>query len=85
MVLRGKDEGAENEVCVLGEVEERVGEAGSRELLLHGCAAVPPELTSLCNLTIQLYSFYTLSFLQVSPWERPTQIRKCNSKEGNGA
>lgn len=75
----------ENEVCVLGEAEARVGEAGSRGLLLYDCAAVPPELTSLCNLTIHLYSFYTFCFLRASPWERPTQIRKCNSEEGNGA
>lgn len=54
MVLRGKDEGMECEVCVLGETE-RLGEAGSRELMLNGCAAVPSQL-----FTIQLYSFYTL-------------------------
>lgn len=71
--------------CALGKVEERVGEAGSRGLLLYGCTAVPPELTSLCNLTVQLYGFYAFCFLQASPWERPTQIQKCNSKKGNGA
>lgn len=54
MVLRGKDEVTESEVCVLGEVE-RVGEADSRGLLLDCCASVPPEL-----LTMQLRSFYTL-------------------------
>lgn len=85
MVLRGKDEGMENEVCVFGEVEERVGEAGSRGLLLYSCAAVPPELTSLCNLTIQLYICYAFCFLRVSSWERCAQIWKCNSKERNGA
>lgn len=72
--------------CMFWERQRRGWErlAAPPGLLLNGCAAGPPELASLCNLTVQLYGFYSLCFLQASPWERPTWLRRCNSNEGSG-